>query len=159
MKLISDGFGAGETIPARYTCDGPNLSPPVRWDEYPDGTRSFALIVDDPDAPAGTWVHWVLYGIDPHTSELPEGVSPEPTLPDGSRQGINDFRRLGYGGPCPPPGGAHRYFFRLYALDRSVDLVPGATKPELLEAMEGHVLDEADVMGLYDRSSGRRGHS
>jgi Raf kinase inhibitor-like YbhB/YbcL family protein len=99
MKLISDGFGAGETIPARYTCDGPNLSPPLRWEGAPEETRSFALIVDDPDAPAGTWVHWVVYGIDARRTDLAEGVPPEPTLADGTRQGLNDFRGLGYGGP------------------------------------------------------------
>ena len=139
------------TIPTRFTCDGEDVSPPLEWDGAPDGTESFALICDDPDAPAGTWVHWVLFGLPGDVRRLPEGVSAAAAGIGGSRQGTNDFKRLGYGGPCPPKGAPHRYFFKLYALDAPVDLEPGATKEALLEAMEGHVLAEAQLMGKYAR--------
>lgn len=152
MELESPVFREGDTIPTRHTCDGEDLSPPLRWSGVPDGTRSLALVVDDPDAPAGTWVHWVLYGIPAALGELPEGVPPGETAPEGVRQGRNDFRRLGWGGPCPPPNGAHRYRFELLALDAEPELDPGATKKQLLEAVEGHVLARALLTGTYRRS-------
>ncbi|MEE9227863.1 MAG: YbhB/YbcL family Raf kinase inhibitor-like protein [Acidimicrobiia bacterium] len=151
MTVTSSAFAAGEPIPTRYTCDGADLSPPLAWSEVPQGTQSLALIADDPDAPMGTWVHWVLYGLPADTRELPEGVPAEETVLDGARQGTNDFRRIGYGGPCPPPNGPHRYFFKLFALDAEPELGPGATKDELLAAMRGHVLGGGQLMGLYQR--------
>ncbi len=137
-------------IPPHYTCDGDDVSPPLSWSGIPEGTKSLALIADDPDAPRGTWVHWVLYNLPPDLSDLPEDVRRDRELPNGARQGTNDFQRIGYGGPCPP-GGRHRYFFKLYALDTVLDLDPGATKEQLLRAMDGHVLAEAEVMGTYSR--------
>lgn len=151
LKVESPAFSPGGDIPRPYTCDGPDLSPPLRWSDPPAGTQSLALICDDPDAPAGTWVHWVLYRIPATVRELPEGVPKRDTLADGSRQGRNDFGRVGYGGPCPPRGPKHRYFFKVYALDVVVDLPPGATKAELLKAMEGHVLAQGELMGRYGR--------
>ncbi|MGQ9458922.1 MAG: YbhB/YbcL family Raf kinase inhibitor-like protein [Anaerolineae bacterium] len=151
LKVESPAFSPGGDIPRPYTCDGPDLSPPLRWSEPPAGTQSLALICDDPDAPAGTWVHWVLYRIPATVRELPEGVPKRDTLADGSRQGRNDFGKVGYGGPCPPRGPKHRYFFKVYALDVVIDLPPGATKAELLKAMEGHVLAQGELMGRYGR--------
>ena len=151
FELKSSAFKAGETIPRKHTCDGQDLSPPLAWTEPPPGTRSFALVCDDPDAPAGTWVHWVLYGVPSSASSLPEGVRPAPVLDDGSRQGTNDFRRTGYGGPRPPRGAPHRYSFRLYALDVVLALAPGATKAALMKAVEGHTLGQAELMGRYAR--------
>jgi len=149
--LTSSAFEPGGTIPKLYTCDGPDVSPPLRWTDPPPWTRSLALICDDPDAPVGTWVHWVLYSLPHEIRELPEGVPPQPTLPGGGKQGRNDFRKIGYGGPCPPRGPAHRYFFRLYALDADPGLEPGATKQELLKAMTNHILAQAELMGRYRR--------
>ncbi len=151
MKLISTEFSGGSPIPVRYTCDGPDVSPPLSWSDAPDGVVSFALICDDPDAPAGTWVHWVIFNIPADADGLPEGVPTEGVLADGSVQGINDFRRVGYGGPCPPRGKPHRYYFKLYALDARLELGAGATKRDVLRAMEGHVLAEAQLMGTYRR--------
>lgn len=151
LKLESPAFSPGGDIPRQYTCDGPDLSPPLRWSDPPADTQSLALICDDPDAPARTWVHWVLYRIPPSARELPEGVPKEEELADGSRQGRNDFRKIGYGGPCPPRGPKHRYYFRLYALDVVPDLPAGATKAQLLEAMEGHILAQGELMGRYGR--------
>ncbi len=150
MKLVSSAFSEGGMIPSQYTCDGKDISPPLSWSEVPEGTKSFALICDDPDAPMGTWVHWVIYNIPDTTRQLPEAVPTTERLQDGSFQGKNDFKRFGYGGPCPP-GGTHRYFFKLYALDTMLDLKPGATKAQLLEAMKGHILAEAQLMGKYGR--------
>jgi len=151
IALTSPAFKDGSPIPSRYTCQGEDVSPPLKWGDVPDGTKSLALICDDPDAPMGTWVHWVIYCIPPTARELPQGVPPKETLPDGSRQGTNDFKRIGYGGPCPPPGKAHRYFFKIYALDTQIDLKPGATKKQLLSAMQGHVIGEGRLMGTYQR--------
>ena len=150
FELTSTAFGQGEPIPRRYTCDGEDISPPLQWSDPPQGTQSFALIADDPDAPMGTWVHWVLYNIPAQARGLPEAVSSDAELPDGSRHGQNSWRRLGYGGPCPPSG-THRYFFKLYALDAQLDLAAGANKKQLLRAMEGHVLAQAELMGTYTR--------
>ncbi|NOZ26643.1 MAG: YbhB/YbcL family Raf kinase inhibitor-like protein [Chloroflexi bacterium] len=150
FRLSSRAFEAGQPIPRTYTCDGDDISPPLQWDDPPGDTQSFALIFDDPDAPAGTWVHWVLYNLPADARALAEGIPADPELPDGSRHGRNSWDRLGYGGPCPP-GGTHRYFFKLYALDAMLDLPPGATKKQLLQAMEGHVLARAELMGTYTR--------
>jgi len=150
MEIKSSAFGSGEMIPAKYTCDGADFSPQLEWSGSPAGTRSFALICDDPDAPMGTWVHWVIYDIPPTATMLAEGITREKDLPGGGTQGINDFRKIGYGGPCPP-GGTHRYFFKLYALDSELGLKPGVTKDQLLKAMRGHILGEAQIMGTYKR--------
>jgi Raf kinase inhibitor-like YbhB/YbcL family protein len=150
FELTSTAFGAGDPIPRKYTCDGEDTSPPLQWSDPPQGTQSFAVIADDPDAPMGTWVHWVLYNLPASIRALPEGVPLDANLPDGSRHGQNGWRRLGYGGPCPP-GGTHRYFFKLYALDVQLDLAAGASKEELLQAMEGHILATTETMGLYTR--------
>ncbi len=150
MEIKSSAFGSGEMIPAKYTCDGADFSPPLDWSEGPAGTKSFALICDDPDAPMGTWVHWVIFDIPPSATMLAEGITREKDLPGGGTQGINDFRKIGYGGPCPP-GGTHRYFFKLYALDTMLGLKPGITKDQLLKAMRGHILAEAQLMGTYRR--------
>jgi len=150
IKLVSSAFQEGGMIPADYTCDGRDISPPLSWSGVPEKAVTLALICDDPDAPLGTWVHWVLYNLPASVRELPAGVPPDERLANGAVQGRNDFRRLGYGGPCPP-GGTHRYYFKLYALDKALDLKPGATKKELLKAMEGHVLAEGQLMGRYKR--------
>ncbi len=151
FTISSPAFQEGEDIPTSYTCDGKDISPEIAWTGAPEGTRSFALICDDPDAPAGTWVHWVVYNIPSQSKGFPKGIPAIKELPDGTRQGINDFHRVGYGGPCPPKGPAHRYFFKLYALDTKLDLSPGATKRQLLSAIKGHVLGEAHLMGKYRR--------
>lgn len=151
FEIKSPAFNEGENIPMKYTCDGPDLSVPLTWSDPPAGIRSFALIADDPDAPMGTWVHWVLYDLPVETRQLPEGVPRQETLKDGSRQGMTDFRRIGYGGPCPPQGPAHRYFFKLYALDKKTGLPPGATKKQVLDIIKGHTLGEVQLMGKYRR--------
>ena len=150
MKLTSTAFGEGGMIPAQYTCNGPDISPPLNWEDVPEQTKSLALIADDPDAPVGTWVHWVLYNLPADTHELQEDLPKTKVLPNGAMQGTNDFRKIGYGGPCPP-GGTHRYFFKLYALDELVDLNPGARKKDLLDAMKGHILAECQLMGKFSR--------
>jgi Raf kinase inhibitor-like YbhB/YbcL family protein len=151
FELTSGAFKQGQAIPKLYTCDGADLSPPLAWTAPPAGTKSFALVCDDPDAPVGTWVHWVLYDVPATARQLPQGMAATPILGDGSRQGVNDFKRSGYGGPCPPRGAPHRYFFRLHALDAVLGLDPGATKAKLVQAMEGHVLGRAELMGRYGR--------
>ncbi len=150
MKITSNAFKEGEIIPLKYGCDGPDISPALAWTGVPDSTKSLALIMDDPDAPAGTWVHWVIFNIPPDTTGLPENFPTTKEFPSGIRQGINDFHRYGYGGPCPP-GEIHRYFFKLYALDTMLDLPPGASKAQLLTAMNGHILATAQLMGRYQR--------
>lgn len=159
MKLSSPAFSANGLIPPIYTCDfhqgsgarsHQDISPALNWDDPPAGTQSFALICDDPDAPGKTWVHWVVYDLPATSRELPESVPPTATLANGGVHGVNDFGNLGYGGPCPPSG-THRYFFKLYALDQKLGLKPGATKGELLTAMEGHILAVAELMGRYAR--------
>ena len=151
MQLTSTAFAEGKDIPTRHTCDGPDLSPALKWSGVPAAAKALALIADDPDAPVGTWVHWVLYDLPVTVAELPEGVAKTPSIPAGAKQGLNDFKRSGYGGPCPPRGKPHRYFFKLYALDAPVGLKPGATKQELERAMDKHVLAEAQLMGTYQR--------
>jgi len=150
FELTSSVFAQGEPIPVKYTCDGEDVSPPLEWGDPPQGTESFALVNDDPDAPVGTWDHWILYNLPPEARSLPEAVPSDAELPDGSQHGQNSWRRLGYGGPCPPSG-THRYFFKLYALDTSLDLASNANKKQLLQAMEGHVLAQAELMGVYSR--------
>lgn len=151
FDLKSSAFAAEDNIPKKHTCDGPDLSPALAWGEPPAGAQSLSLIMDDPDAPAGTWVHWVLYDLPATARELPEGLPKQEELSNGARQGRNDFRRIGYGGPCPPPGGPHRYFFKLYALDTKTNLRAGATKAELEKAMRGHILGKTELMGRYKR--------
>ncbi len=150
LEIKSTAFKEGGPIPKKYTCDGTDISPPLLWTQPPEGTKSLVLICDDPDAPMGTWVHWVLYGLSPDTLELPEDVPDKKEVLGGAKQGTNDFRRIGYGGPCPP-GGTHRYYFKLYAIDSEPDLSSGATKKEVLESIEGHVLAEGQLMGRYSR--------
>ncbi len=151
LQLTSPGFADGANIPAKHTCDGEDVSPPLRWTDSPAGTKSFALIADDPDAPRGTWVHWVMYSIPSSLGGLPEGVPKTETVADSGRQGVNDFKRTGYGGPCPPRGNSHRYFFKLYALDSDVPLKSGATKQAVLNAIQGHIVGEGQLMGKYKR--------
>ncbi len=151
LNIRSTAFEPNGTIPRKYTCDGPDVSPPLRWDDPPAGTQSFALIMDDPDAPAGTWVHWVLFNLPGSARALPENVPRDGQLPDGARQGRNDFRKTGYGGPCPPKGPAHRYFFKLYALDAKLGLKAGATKAEVEKAMQEHILAQGELVGRYGR--------
>lgn len=150
ISISSGAFQAGGAIPPEYTCDGSNVSPALSWRGIPSNAESIALIMDDPDAPGGTFVHWVLFNIPPGTTELPEGVPRNRTLDDGSSQGITDFGRIGYGGPCPP-GGTHRYYFRLYALDTMLNLQPGASRKQLDDAMRGHILAQGELMGNYKR--------
>lgn len=151
FEMTSAAFAAGTTIPQQYTCDGADLSPPLSWAAPPEGTQSLVLIADDPDAPRKTWVHWVLYDLAPDLRELPEDLPQQETLPEIGTQGKNDFGKIGYGGPCPPKGKPHRYFFRLYAIDTKLNLSPGSTKSQVLEAIAGHVLAEAELMGEYGR--------
>jgi Raf kinase inhibitor-like YbhB/YbcL family protein len=148
FTFSSPAFGYGQSIPAVYSCKGKDISPPLQWSDLPQGTKALALIMEDPDAPMGTWVHWVIYNIPPTRSGLEEAIPLHERLPDGTLQGKNSWRRIGYGGPCPPSG-THRYFFRLYALDRSLPLAPGATREELLKAMQGHILGQGEWMGTF----------
>jgi Raf kinase inhibitor-like YbhB/YbcL family protein len=151
MKITSATFQPGGPIPVECTCDGEDRSPQLAWSDIPVATRSFALVCDDPDAPRGTWVHWVLFNLPADAVELSPGVPRAPELPSGARQGINDSGDIGYSGPCPPPGKPHRYFFRLYSLDTALNLPPGVTRSDLDQAMADHVLAEATVMGTYQR--------
>jgi len=150
IKVSSSAFAEGGLIPPKYTCDGSDISPPLQWDSVPEGTRSIALISDDPDAPMGTWVHWVLFNLPGETRELEENIPGDETLPNGAKQGVSDFGRIGYGGPCPPSG-THRYFFKIYALDTEAALSAGANKRQLLKAMEGHILGQGQLIGKYKR--------
>jgi Raf kinase inhibitor-like YbhB/YbcL family protein len=151
FELTSTGFHQGEAIPARYTADGDNVSPPLKWTDPPAGTRSLALICDDPDAPRGTFTHWVIFNIPAESREMGEGVPTTATLPNGTLQGKNGFGRVGYGGPSPPAGKPHRYVFTLYALSLPLDLPAGATKEDVLAALGGQVLGEAQLTGTYAR--------
>lgn len=151
MVIQSSAFKEGATIPAKYTCDSLDISPPIEWSKGPEGTKSYALICDDPDAPGGTWVHWVIYNIPYSILELSENVPKMESLNNGARQGKSDFESIGYGGPCPP-GGTHRYYFKIYALDFILDHKPAISKKELLKAIEKHILEEGQLMGRYKRS-------
>jgi Raf kinase inhibitor-like YbhB/YbcL family protein len=145
MTITSTAFPDGGTIPGRHTCDGQDISPPLSFGAAPAGTRSLVLIVDDPDAPVGTWVHWVVWNIPHDTREIAEG-----SLPAGASQGLNDFKRNSYGGPCPPSG-THRYYFKVYALDTTLELAPSGNKAALEKAMQGHILARGQLMGTYKR--------
>jgi Raf kinase inhibitor-like YbhB/YbcL family protein len=151
IEMTSTAFGPGAAIPKPYTGDGADRSTPLAWSEPPAGTKSLALICEDPDAPLGTWVHWVLFNLPAQTRELTEGVPTTGALANGAKQGKNDFGNVGYGGPAPPSGTSHRYFFKLYALDVAVDLPPGATKAQLVDAMRGHVVAQGRLIGNYGR--------
>lgn len=155
FKLRSASFSSGEAIPEQYSCEGDGRSPQLSWTNPPEGTQSYALIVDDPDAPGTTFVHWVLFNLPPDRRELPPDLDVERHLSESELQpveGVNDFGDLGYGPPCPPPGDdPHGYSFRLYALDTTLDLAEGATKRQLTQAMDGHVLAEANIVGTYQR--------
>jgi len=152
FAISSTSFQNGGAIPRKFTCDGADVSPELAWANPPAGTQSFVLIADDPDAPAGTWTHWVLFDVPAKAVSLPEGVPKVDEIPDGGRQGRNDFRKIGYGGPCPPPGKPHRYFFKLYALGRMLNLKPGSARREVEDAMQSHILGKAELMGTYRRS-------
>jgi Raf kinase inhibitor-like YbhB/YbcL family protein len=151
MQLTSSAFHEGGEIPSKYTCDQHNVSPPLKWSGVPTGSKALALIAEDPDAPGGTWTHWVLYDLEPATTELPEDMPKSQFVPGHGKQGLNDFKHLGYGGPCPPLGKPHRYYFKLYALDAPLDLKPGASKKEVEKTMGKHVLAEGQLMGTYKR--------
>ena len=151
LELKSSAFRNNEFIPKQHSCQGPDVSPELSWDGVPAGTKSIALICDDPDAPFGTWVHWVIYDIPAQKSSLPEAVALDPVLDAGIKQGKNDFGAIGYGGPCPPSGKPHRYFFKLYCLDVFLNLQPGIKKRDLVKAMAGHVIAETQLIGLYKR--------
>ncbi len=150
FQLESPSFKEGEKIPSIHTCDGKNLSPALKWKGAPQKTRGFVLIMEDPDAPGGIWTHWVLYVLPPNLNNIPQAFPPISTLANGEMHGFNDFKDLGYGGPCPPSG-THRYFFKLFALDTFLKLSPGMTKEEVLKAIEGHILAETHLMGTYQR--------
>jgi len=151
FTISSPGFSNSATIPKKFTCDGADVSPELSWAGAPAGTQSFALIADDPDAPVGNWNHWVLFDLPADASNLPENLSKTEELPNGARQGRNDFRKIGYNGPCPPAGNPHRYFFKLYALSDKLNLKAGASKQEVERAMQGHTLGRAEWMGKYQR--------
>jgi Raf kinase inhibitor-like YbhB/YbcL family protein len=150
IQITSSAFEDGGMIPRSYTCDAKDVSPDLAWTGVPEGTKTLVLICDDPDAPVGTWVHWVLFNIPAGETGLAAKIAPDAILGNGARHGTNDFGRLGYGGPCPP-GGTHRYFFKLYALDIELDLDSGATKAQVEEDMQGHILAEGQLMGRYKR--------
>jgi Raf kinase inhibitor-like YbhB/YbcL family protein len=151
MTLRSEVFQEGGNIPAKFTCDGDDMSPPLNWGGMPPNTGSFALIADDPDAPRGVFTHWVLFDLNANTHKLGEGVPPVPQLPDGAIQGRNSFGKIGYGGPCPPQGQPHHYVFTVYALDVMLHLTPGESKERVLAAMQRHILDQGQLIGVYQR--------
>ena len=151
LIVSSSAFQEGGVIPTEYTCEGQDVSPPLAWDEPPAGTQSLVLIVDDPDAPVGVFTHWVLFNIPSNSRDLPEALPTQAQLPSGAQQGKNDFGRLGYGGPCPPPGRPHRYRFTVYALDQPLELTAGALKKQVLDAMQGHILAQGQLTGTYQR--------
>jgi hypothetical protein len=150
IKLTSTAFQDGGMIPAKYTCDGANVSPPLEWSGASQTAKSLALICDDPDAPGKTWVHWVVFDLPASRTSLPENVQPQESIAGGGKQGTTDFEKVGYGGPCPPSG-THRYFFKLYALDTELNLDSKTTKNELLKAMDAHSLAQGELMGKYKR--------
>ena len=151
FSLTSQGFQEGENIPIKYTCDGDDKTPPLSWEAPPDNTKSMALILDDPDAPGGVFTHWVLFNLSSDVRSLPEGVPKLDRLENGGIQGVNDFDEIGYNGPCPPPGKPHTYRFILYALDTELNLSPGATKDEVIKAMEGHIVEKTGLNGEYSK--------
>lgn len=151
FSLSSGSFTNGNLIPKKFTCDGADVSPQLSWTSPPQNTKALALIADDPDAPVGTWTHWVLFDLQADARSLPENLGKTPELPDGSRQGKNDFGKIGFNGPCPPPGKAHRYFFKLYALDGKLGLAAGSSKQAVEEAIKAHTIAEAQLVGKYGR--------
>ncbi len=148
--IKSNSFLDGGMIPSKYTCDGANVSPNLSWDNVPESTKSFVLICEDPDAPMGTFTHWIMYDIPSSVRELPENLPKDKVLPNGAKQGMTDFKKVGYGGPCPPSG-THRYYFKLFALDTLLSLEPGVKKETLIKAMEGHIIARGEIMGKYSR--------
>lgn len=153
IELTSTAFDSGETIPTQYTCDGENVSPPLSWQDVPEESESLVLICDDPDAPQGAFAHWVLYDLPARLRRLPEGVAAQDRPEVGGKHGRNDFGRNHYEGPCPPQGDpAHHYYFRLYALDTTLDLPPGAARAQVIDMMQGHVLEQTEMIGLFARS-------
>lgn len=152
LQLTSSVFDSGEMIPDRFTCEGADISPPLSWSNGPDEVQEFALICEDPDAPAGTFTHWVIYNIPARKTTLAENIPAETNLPWGGRQGRNHFGNIGYGGPCPPQGAPHRYYFRLYALDEELDLPPGLSRNQLLEEMEEYIIEKTALIGRYGRT-------
>jgi len=155
LAVASTAFKDGAPIPVQFTCDGADESPPLTWPDAPDNAASYALIVEDPDAPGGTFIHWVLYDLPATTHALPRGVPNDESLssPAGAKQGKNSFKKIGYGGPCPPKGKPHHYHFILFALDKSLGLPPGASRDQVVDAMRGHELGRGEVVGTYARKS------
>jgi Raf kinase inhibitor-like YbhB/YbcL family protein len=151
LTISSPAFAPGATIPKAYTCMGGNYSPALQWEHAPEGAKSFAIIVDDPDAPVGTFTHWIIFNIPAGQTSLAEKASPKGELPEGALEGKNNFGRIGYMGPCPPPGSPHRYFFKLYALDVMLDLPAGEKKDKLTKSMAGHILAEAQIIGMFTK--------
>lgn len=151
LSVSSPAFQEGGRIPVKYTCEGQDTSPQLSWSEPPAGTQSFALITDDPDAPGGVFTHWVLFNIPSDSRGLPEAVTTQAELPTGALQGKNDFGRVGYGGPCPPPGRPHRYQFTIYAVNQSLELKAGVSKKQLINAIQGHILAQGQLTGIYQR--------
>lgn len=151
FQISSTAFSAGSTIPQKFTCDGEDVSPVLAWNGAPPNTKAFALIVDDPDAPAGTWNHWLVWNIPASMHEFVEGASKSDAIGEHAHEGTNDFRKSGYNGPCPPPGKPHRYYFKLFAIDTPLSLQAGATRDELDSAMKSHVIAQAELMGRYGR--------
>jgi len=151
LSVSSPAFKEGERIPSKYTCEGQDISPQLKWNGVPEESKSLALIMDDPDAPSGVFTHWVIFNLPPDSQDLPEAVPSASQLPSGALQGRNDFGRIGYGGPCPPPGYPHRYRFTLYALDKNLDLGAGSSKNQVLSAAKGHILAQGQLIGIYQR--------
>jgi len=151
IQLTSPAFKQGEPIPGKHSCSGADVSPPLAIASVPKEAKSLVLILDDPDAPSGSWIHWILYGIPPQTTAIPEGTSAKGTSPVTAQLGKNSWGRTEWGGPCPPPGGKHRYFFRLYALDTELSLPRGTPKPDVMRAIEGHILAQGELMGTFQR--------
>ncbi len=151
LTVLSAAFVMNAAIPTNYTCSGRDISPPLSWSAPPAGTQSIAILCDDPDAPVGDWVHWVIFNLPANTNSLPEAVPAKSQLPNGATQGMNDFGRGGYGGPCPPSGKPHRYFFKVFALDTKLSLTSKASKKELLRAIEGHVVAKGELVGTFKR--------
>jgi Raf kinase inhibitor-like YbhB/YbcL family protein len=151
LSMSSTAFQEGDRIPSKYTCQGQDVSPPLAWGEPPVDTQSLALIVDDPDAPGGAFTHWVLFNIPPVSHELAEAIPAQAQLPSNALQGKNDFGKIGYSGPCPPPGRAHRYRFTLHALDGHLGLEAGASKKQVTDTMQGHILAQGHLIGTYQR--------
>ncbi len=151
LVLKANAFAYGSEIPRKYTCSGADLSPGLSWNGVSSAAKSLALIVDDPDAPGGTWTHWLIWNIPAYLTALPEGVPAREVLENGACQGTNDFHRIGYGGPCPPPGKPHRYLFKLYALATALDLKAGTSRKELDRAMKGHIVSQTEWMGTFRR--------